>query len=496
MAKAKKTTPANTGLSISRNKNKFTAKWKIKAEKVDLQKYRYRTYNGKKWSSWTTKELGKKTTSASFSLSNSKKITQIQVQTQVRREDTSKTNYTASDWSSSSAKYKVEKPPKPSLTVTKNSANSTTFSWSISSSDTNAHWYRRCMYRTKCGGSWSKWTAAGSPSYTYNDPTLGTTRYFEIKAQGPAGYSAVVSKQHNITTAPVATWADGTPVSISEKSSYYNMTYNINLSGSTNTVDSIVPQYYIGSPLADMSCPGGASWTDGTTYNYASGKTKYALAVTTSDTIDEDECLWARVKTTHDSVDSYSAAYRVLTGDLKSPTATITVGTPTVLGFSVDIDITDLGTDVPGAYTEVFLEKNSAPGIENYILIGTVPNGTSTITITSTEDITGETGYAIHIRNVTADGSSMRSGYYSYETTMPSAPTLDDVSPTTTSGKVYLTWTNTWAEATGVVIAWTDDPDNWMSNEDPEQYEIHEVARAWFITNLETARSGTSELGR
>ena len=479
-------TAHNTSPQISRDKNKFTAKWKLRAKNIEEQKVRYSTYNGKKWSSWTTKKISKKATSFSFHLDASKKITRIEVETQVNAE-----RHSASSWGASSSRYKVEKPPAPTLSVSNDSANKTTFTWSINSNDKNAHWYYRCYYRTKCDETpdsddgWGAWTYASSGSYTYTDNNVGETRIFQIKAVGPGGTSAIRTERHIIGSSPVATWGDPA-VSYTQGSSYYQMTYNVNLKGSSYAIDTITPQYLIDTPTSTMEPSSGASWTDGSDYNYSDKKEDYTLVVTTSALVGADECLWARVKTVHDEIESYSDAYRVITGELTAPSCTISMGTPTQSGFTVSITVDDAGTDVPGAYQEVYLEKASATGIENYIKIGTIANGTSSATISSSIDLTGETGYSIHVRNVTADGISMTSGYDSYQTTMPTAPTLNSVDQTTTSGKVYLSWTNNWSDATGTIIAWTQDPDNWMSNDEPETYEISEIASHWFITGLET----------
>lgn len=479
-------TAHNTGLSLKRNKNKFTASWKLKAKNIEEQKVRFRTYNGKKWSKWTTKKVSKKATTFSFSLSPARKIKYIQVQTQVNAE-----KHSASSWDASSYRKTLKAPPAPTLSVSNDSANKTTFTWSISASDTNEHWYYRCYYRTKCDEApdsdegWGDWTYASTGSYTYTDNNVGETRIFQIYAKGPGGKSAVKTERHIIGTAPTATWADP-PVSYTEGASYYQMTYNVNINGSSYAIDEVVPQYLIDLPTAGMEPESGASWVDGSEYSYNDKKSDYTLDITTASVIGPDECLWARVKTTHDDIESYSDAYRVITGALANPTATITMGTPTQSGFTVSITIDDAGTDVPGTYVEVYLEKASATGIENYIKIGTIPNGTSSATISSSIDLTTESGYGIHVRNVTADGISMVSGFYSYQTSMPTAPTLDDVSPTTTSGKVYLTWTNNWPDATGTVIAWTQDPDNWTSNDEPDSYEVTEKASNWFIVGLET----------
>ena len=495
MGKKKQATPANTGLNITRSENKFTASWTIKAKKVTLQNIRYRTNNGSTWSEWTQKALDKGATTFSFDLSVSSKITDIEVQTQVKRSNTGKVKYIASDWESSAAKFTPAAPPAPTLTVSKDSANMTTFNWSIETDESSKQWFYRCYYRTKCTSTpnsdsgWSSWAHASYNSYTYTDNTLGTTRIFQIKAVGPGGESAIQTERHVINTAPVATWAEKKPVTYTKKASYYEMTYSCNIKGSAYNVDSIVPQYVITTPTNDMKCPTGASWQDGTTYNYSNGKSDYTLAITTSELIGADQCLWARVKTVHDSVDSASDAYRVLTGKLSTPDLTISMSTPTQSGFTVSVTVNDWETDVPDAYMEVFLEKASKTGEENYIKIGTIANGAASATISSALDITGETGYAIHIRNVTADGVSMKSAYASYSTSMPTAPTLTSVVATPTAGKVYLSWTNNWSDATGVIIAWTNDPDNWMSNDDPEEYEISETASNWYITGLTTGET-------
>lgn len=485
MAKKREVTKHNTGLSISRTGGKFTASWKIKCAKMKTQKWRWRTHNGSRWSGWTTQKIGDKTTEKSLTLANTGTFTKVQVQTQALRRDTDNINYTASEWKDSSAVYTITAPSAPTLEVEYNSANSTTFTWSAGDSGTG--WYRCCYYRTFNGYSWSAWAVAGTTSYTYTDNMSGRTRAFAIYAVGPAGSSGTVTQNHYIGPAPSATWS-GNKVSCAEKSSYYQMTYSISLSASTLTVDSIIPQYYIGKPTANMECPSDASWTNGTTYTYNNGTTSYALSITTSEVIGADECLWARVRTTHDSIDSFSPAHRVLTGSLVAPIAEVSMGTISASGFSVTINITDKGTDVDGTYSQVYLEKGSATGENHYILIGTIPDGTATRTITSNIDLTNEEAFGIHIRNVTADGSSMKSGYYNYATTMPSEPLLTSVDPTTVSGKVYLTWTNRWRAASGVIIAWTDDPDNWMSNDDPETYELSEIVSNWFITGLETGK--------
>ena len=487
---AKKVTAHNTGLSIARKGNKFTASWKIAAKEVSSQEGRYRIHNGKKWGAWTKKSLGKKTTSFSFTLSAADPVTQIQVQTRILRNPTAE--WAVSDWSTSSATFAVQAPPAPSLEISSESANSTTFTITDNSSGTGKKWCRRLEYRTKCTNTpvsaddWTAWAAASNETYTYSaDMTSGTTRFFQVKAVGPGGESSVKTEQHYIGAPPAAAWGDP-PVTYKEHESYVEMTYSAILSGSEYQIDEIVPQYYIGEPAEDMS-PGSTTFNDGTSYSYKESG-NYALAINTEEPVGLDKCLWAKIKTLHDGIPAESEVYRVLAGELTPPTAAISIGTPTASGFTVTITNINARTTVPDTYMQVYLEKSSAAGTLK--LIGTIQNGAASATINCDDDITGEIGCAIYLRNVTADGESMKSAFLVHPTQdMPSAPTDLAVQPTAASGKVYVSWTNNCAGANGTEIAWTDDPDNWMSNEEPDTYLINEVVSGWYITGLEPGRT-------
>lgn len=475
------TTTKDTKPSITRNGSKFTISWKIKAKNVTDQDARCVIYNGSNKLGTLKKDLGKKTTSYTFDLSGyvSKKITRIVFGVNVKSSGKTRSKYSENT-------FTPAKPATPTVTMEVNSANKTTFSWESKAANDGTGWYWKTQYRTLWQGKWSSWANISTSPAVYTETSVNCSRGFQVKNIGPAGEVISTAYYHYIGLAPIASW-QATPVTYSTRSSYYDMTYNYNLpdwGASTTYIDDIVPQYFIGTPLANMDCPGNAGWTDGASSNVQNGKTGYNSKITTSDLIGDDECLWARIKTIHDSQDSYSSAYRIITGRLTAPTATISVNTPTASGFTVTVNNINAGTSVPGAYLQVFLERNSTAG--KYELLGTIANGASEGTVTSSLDITGETGYAIHVRNVTADGKSMTSDYISYKTTMPLEPTFETLTATTTPGKVHLSWTHNWTAATGTVIAWTTDPDNWMSNDDPEQYEIHENVKEWFITGLNT----------
>ena len=494
-----RTTVANTGLSISRNGNKFTATWKIATGDPAQQWVRYRRYDrsDKKWTGWVTKEINKKATSYSFTADASKDTGAIQVQTSICRNDINnadgtKVFYWQSAFEDSSKKVTFTIPPKPTLAMTINNANKTTFAITSNAKTSGTAWQYRIYYRTKLGtADWSSWTYASQSSYVYTDNVTDKLRQFEVKAVGPAGQSGVAHQHHYIGNPPAATLErvacsahpTGNPT-------YYVMTYRASLSCKDYMIDKIIPEYFIGVPTtAGIGCTG-ASFTAGQEFAYDDDKSVYILDINSSDVLDLDECLWAHVKTDHDGHEAISNVKRVLVGKMKAPSCTVTMGTPTPSGFSVSIDVTDFKTAVPDAYAQVYLSRKSKPGVKNYIgPIGTIAQtDTMPKTITSTEDITGESGYSILIRNVSADGKTMKSDYDEHKTSMPSKPTSLKVEPTDTQGKVYLSWTNNWSAANGEIISWTDDPDDWTSNTEPEQYEVTSKVKNWYIKGLDVGK--------
>lgn len=471
-------TTKNSKPSISRSGNKFTMSWKIKAKNVTDQDVKCVLYNGKNKVATLTKDKGKSATSHTFDLSSyvSKAVSYIRFGVSCKAKNKKASGYS---WNT----FDVKVPAKPTVTMEINSANRTTFSWSSNAASDGEGWYWKTQYRTYWEGTWSAWTNSPPNPKEYTETTVNYARGFQVKNIGPQGENVGDAKFHYIGLPPIATW-QATPVSYSTKSSFYDMTYNYSVSGNNLTVDEMKPQYYIGQPLADMTCPDDARFTEGASSNYLDGKTDYVSKIVTSGLVGTDECLWARVETVHDNQSVGSAAYRVITGRLAAPTANISVNTPTHSGFTVTISNIAAGTNVPGTKFQVFLERNSTAG--KYELLGELPNGSTGGEITSTLDITSEEGYSIHMRNVTADGVSMTSDYISYKTTMPLEPSFNSLLKQTATGKVYLAWEHNWAAATGTEIAWTTDPDNWMSNDEPEKYQIHEKATEWYITGLST----------
>lgn len=494
------TTKHNTGLSIARNGSKFTATWKIVAGNPAQQYVRWRTYDrsAKKWGAWTEKSISVKTTSYSITLTASDDKYALQVQTKICNASVKNSKgkwvlYYPSEYEDSTKKFVCTIPPKPSLAVSVQNASTMTFTPTSNAKATGTAWQYRLMRRKKVGnGAWSAWEAATSGTgYQHIESSTDKLVQFQVKAVGPAGESAVVTRYHYVGNPPAATLQKVTcSAHPTGNPTYYVMEYNMELKCKDYMVDKLIPEYFIGVPTTTgINCTG-ETFTSGQEYGYDDAKSKYTLDINTSDVINLDECLWAHVKTDHDGIEAISNVKRVITGSLKPPETTVTMGTPTSTGFSVTIESIDFQTTVPGAYAQVFLEKASKPGEKHYIRIGTIlQSDVIPKTITSREKLVGEDGYSILIRNVSADGTTMKSAYDKHETTMPAAPTLLKVEPTDMAGKVFVDWTTNWDAANGVIISWTDDRDNWKSNEEPEEYEITSRVGDWFIKGLETGKT-------
>ena len=134
MAKSKNKTTKPRGLSITRNGNNYTCKWKIGASNYGAgQKAQY-TKNGKTWTNYT---VG--TTTTNFTLTDANlKYLAFRVQgCQKKYKKGGKTvKPTWSDWATSGA-WSAVNPNKPSLEYESVSANAGKFEWKVSTSNTD-----------------------------------------------------------------------------------------------------------------------------------------------------------------------------------------------------------------------------------------------------------------------------------------------------------------------------------------------------------------------
>ena len=498
----KKKTSKVTGITIARDGTKFTATWKLRNTPLEKQtiQWGFQKRDKKGTWVWAAKEsIGKGRTSDSYRIDiqahPSFKAVGIRIWTKGKQKETSKKiiTYTTSD--AATHEFKVFAPKRPGLEMDATSTNGTKYTITPDMDASSHHWCTGVQVVTALSAD-TKATDGGnfSDSATVREfadqNSNGQYRQLKARAKGPGGVSSETSVlRHYLGYAPVGTWESAV---VQKKSSYYNLTYVVNLSGKTERIDEIYPQYVITSPDNQMEPPDGG-WTDGTAFEYGTAG-KYTIYCNTGSLIGVDQCLWGRVKTVHDGVENFSEPRLLLTGELTAPEADITVTGITSAGFTVTISNFSRESTVPGS-TEVYLIKRSAPEI--LTRIGTI---TASGSIQSTIDITGETGYTIALRNVNTVPAQMSytkqddiawqmySPYFYVATSMPTAPTITSVKQTD-DDMVMVNFQHTWADAVGATISWTDDKRNWQSTEEPKEYDIDEEAQQWYITGLEQGKT-------
>ena len=514
------------GLAIARKGTKFTFTWKIADEDYDGgQQFEYRTRGKTGWRDWESKECGKKTTSKAFNISGfypSRNAYVLEVQFRVRgnRKKYTKSgkdiNPGWSDWSYYS--IDISTPPAPTVTAALDSTHSniTTFTWSAENSETNKKWFsdvelktalvKDCNYtdgsKAPYGASSSK-TASGSISYTEDSSALADghsyTRWVAVRSRGPAGDSNWKYAKHVYAQTNKAANASAKTKDVTGGVEVL-ATWNTSKSDA-RPIDSIVIQKAITTPAAGLTCPAGASWTDVATIAAKDGSDAYRWVESSG--IPDDECLFVRINTVHDSQTTPGTATFSKAGKLPAPTD---------FGMSLN-DSThrayvaaENASSVPDAHIAVVFRGSS---IKPYIAGIIVHGNTDPITIQcpdwSEEDYYAFDVYAFvgnYTKQTRSDGLDcytlsaysgkplLTSATLSSSGNVPKAPTGLTLSETNATGTVRATWNWTWTDADGTELSWADHEDAWESTSVPNTFDINSLhAGAWNISGLETGKT-------
>lgn len=516
-------TKAPTGLTITRNSNAFTLKWKIgDANYGDGQTVRFR-YNS---SAFSDISVGRTATSAvgrvdltKFYPNTNTKLTSVQFAARGKRSQYRRRNKTykttISDWAYCS--FAINIPPVPSLTATLSDsvANTTSFAYSYSYDQTSHVIARDAEYQSilvkesnVTDGSKLAWNnrqtgwltgttgASYTRSITENTSLLADnswTRWFRVRSRGSAGASAWRYAKHvyampnaaNISSATVKrTTATG-----------YMCTVKWNVSHThAHPIDNMVVQYCFATPAADMACPDGASWTDAGTV--ADTGAVDGLTFSVDNTVGTDQCLFVRVATHHDSNVRYSTPKVADVGYLADPTGlSVTTVAST---FRATITCTD-ASSVPDSFLEIRYVTDSDP---NGFCCGIIPNGTTSVTV-QCPDWSEQAAYGFKVRAVVgsysqttrADGATSyavtakmhSANWLSYGGSVPQAPSGVTLAMTDVVGTVQVTFNWDWTEANFAELSWADHADAWESTDEPETYIIDNThASRWNISGLET----------
>ena len=520
---AQKASTAPTGVSITRNKLSFTVKWKLGEKKYDkgqemqyCLETRYMSGNNTTWKfqNWINVAIGKTATQKTITLNQANyypyaqnkpmvKTLRVRVRGQIKGKK-------MSAWKVKD--YVIDLPNKPtsvSYTLDSTSENKGSFTWDCNSiSDTSTHHcYNVGVWTALIENFTGKDTDIDAKSGLYRVMTSSTSgtwdvpsekvtvqdghsyrRICAIYAQGIRGNSVSVRTGHTygfcnmpvFTSDPICTqYGSGVYVRASWK-----VTQNIK-----NPIDTMAVQYAIDTPDKGLTCPDGASWNTARTIEWASESN--TIDFHTDVAVTEDKCMWLRIAATHDKDTVYSEERVIDYGAMKAPT----LNSAGVTGNTLTVNFTQ-NTSVGDAKVAVAFRK----GASAFQTIGVFDDdGSKDITCPNVGS--GES-YQVQLTafqtqsTVTSSKNADGVTVYTYIPTMKSEAVVSavgtlsqppaDLAGEGTSTGTLLTWTNKWAEADSVTIAWADHEDALTSTEEPETYEIDHLVNSWTVGGLDS----------
>ena len=490
MAKTKKP----TGLSIARSGNVYTLKWKIAgADYANGQQLQYRLNNG----AWTAVSVGVKAVSAALTLSNVQALV-FRVRGNQKKK-IKKSNPGWSDWATSGI-WAATVPERPKLEYNNINANSGTFTWNTSTSDTSAAIFDHVSIQTcaisRMGepaeadwGAVTTGTASGSQTVPEDTEALADSnlvRWFRVQSVGPAGASAWVTEHHayGVPAVPELLSASAETVgTITRLTAEWNGAHD-----DQHPIDEINVQYAIGTPTDTALTPPTSGWDDAITV--AANGAYDKVIVNVDDAIGFDECLWVRIKSWHDDDSNgiYSNALLAQTGTLAAPTITANPNTTT---GAVSITITE-ETDCEAACTAIFYRSEDDPG--NDRLIGILPRGTTAASFTVPEIVgASATCFGAYAFVGTYNGAVITNVLMRSDSVIDSDIAAVAPEVTVTEGPrdetVRVSWTWAWEDATQAELSWSEYPEAWESTEEPKDYTVVDsMATSWVVAGLETGK--------
>lgn len=505
MAKTTKSSKPS-GLSITRDGNKFICEWKIPSAKYgDGQQFKATTVSAAD----IIKTATKKTVSITLSdrYPAGKKLTKFSFGVRGNT-DAKKDNKKWSDWAE--AEFLLNKPRKPSIEAELTGTNKCKFTWSVADATNSSHYpFKQVVIQTKLvkdctweakDDNWKNATeetsssSSGYKEYTENSGTLATgnyTRLVRIKAQGCGGDSDWAYAKHVYGAPNQASQSGGT---VSDTASGYDVKVNWNTTWDRSTpIDESVVEWVMTAPLSDMSCPTGLSWTAGATIKDTLGTESVHLSIDQQLTL--DQCLYTRINTKHDSNITYGAPKLQKVGSLKLPTG-LTVENVDQTTQTAKITATNAST-VPGTEIEIIYRKNGKntvvgiiDGNPNYKTVkcpkwedtDAVSFGVRAILPKSS---TSKTTDGVTIYTIKAHMTSDIVWQSGSVATAPSGLTLDRADDDVRAG-----WTNNWSDANMTELSWSDNKYAWESTDAPQTFEIdNPFATSWRIAGLEAGKT-------
>ena len=525
-----------TGLTVKRSDENFTFTWKIgDADYQDGQTMQVYHQYAKKWVNVASVGWGTTKKTVVIPLNryypNTKtKLTTVQARVRGNRkkywvEDTKTKKTTAydptvSDWST--VEFAVLKPSAPSIKATVSTAvmASCTFEWThpfakdVHPWITDIQWQsqlvKECATANGAELSWAsnkaldfrEGTTSSSSSITIDENTElladdSYTRWVRVRSRGPAGFSDWKYARHVYARPYQAKLISADVVNSSDGGYMCKVVWRAN-AGHAHPIDQTTVQYVITNPVDGVQCPDGLSWTDA----FVARDTSDIDAATFSvgNTVDNDQCMFVRVNTTHDKNTTNGKPVMVAAGYLSDPDG-LTVNMPETRRASISANNNALPNNPDSFLAVVYITSSDSEGF----VIGVIPHGATSTTVQAPDAVEGETSifgvYAVvgSYKQITrADGitaysidAKLRSkGVVKQGGDVPLAPSNVSLSMTETPGTIRVTFDWDWRKATAAELSWADHADAWESTAKPSTFVIDNThANTWNISGLATGKT-------
>lgn len=495
MAKKKSTkSAAPTGLAIARNGTAFTFSWKVgDADYKDGTNLKYRL----NWGPETAAISLGKNNPTSYTVDPHVYVRQASFSVQGNRATYTKNKKTKkpgwSDWAP--AEWRSALPSAPELSYTRDSANSGTFSWKHSHTDSDnapfSHVEAQTCTVTHLGyPSEAEWgalsTVAESGSQTIAETALGNfVRWYRVRAVGVEGAGEWVYSYHPYGTpysaildsATAETYGSASRISAAWRCGYNDLA----------PLDTLTIQYVIDTPTDVALSEPSSGWKDA--IKVVPHDWRDSVVVNVEDVVGDDQVMWVRIITTHDENSNYSNAVVAKIGALVAPDIN---ATPNASTGDVAISITE-NTDCAVACTAIFFRSEDDPSNDRIVAI--LPHGTTTTTINVPAVIGAKTTcFGAYAFVGTYSGTiiseiKMRSVAKIDSDIVALAPAVISAAMGPVDGSVRIGWEWSWSRATIAELSWADNEYAWESTEQPTMYRVDDTySSSWIVMGLETGK--------
>lgn len=540
-----RSTPAASGVSITRDGKSYTVSWKLGASDLAEQALAFRFNNNGEWiyevsvgagetaktlsEALINKWLGLLRISGNYQLNVAirgiKKSGTEKYKVTVKKKVNGKTKkvketrtrtvlYTYSEWAFAS--YQTQYPKVPNLGMAPgDTAYEATFSWETPDAEPEKDTFAtgsqgQTMLVANCketDGSRLNWNGATTGTYGINGSqnvqetssvvAEGThTRWFRVRSYSEnIGYSGWQYSKR-VYAYPFQTVITEATASRTEAGYNCRIRWNATINAEHPAEEASI-EYAMVTPEANMEYTSDSGWNEAKLLKAASGA--QAATFTVSGALGEDKCLFMRANLTHEENTTYGRAALASVGFLKAPEITNVSRDQST--FRATITGRN-NSGVPGSFLAVYYKEGESPN--QLFPVGIIPAGETTTTV-QCPDWTGKTvtfgvkaivgSYSQQTREdgVSVYNFSTKMGSRDIvwlDTTVPQAPSIVTAMQVEgASGTVRVSWDWSWSLANIAQISWADHPDAWESTDEAEDYEVSNIhASAWNIAGLEIGK--------